>query len=428
MNYYFYDTSAILYYKDRIINEIDNIYNNAEDCENTQILLPMTAFYEIQSLIGNNREDLIIENKYQRLLSQLSYYSYMYEVYPLEEDNFDSLQAYCCGKSSNITYYTNKYTIYLQKTDKNINKIMVGDFPKTKDDYCGYVELNLCTNEDIEYLYEDIEKNLNGYHLPLLKENEYLILRDYRDIDEHHIIPNVIAPVLDIFKWHNNKFERIIRDQCFNSDYFGETKPKDVYQSIAMDSLLNNTITLLGGQAGVGKSFLALGYLFDQLQKHKLDRIVLFCNPVGAKNAAKLGYYPGSMLEKVLSTQIGNILISKIGDISEVNRLINEGIIQLIPVVDARGYEVPSNSGVYVAEAQNLTSDLLRLVLQRCGENNVKVIVDGDREEQLDMEIYEQDNGMQKMSQVFRGSPLFGQVDMKNIYRSEIAKLAQQMR
>lgn len=138
--------------------------------------------------------------------------------------------------------------------------------------------------------------------------------------------------------------------------------------------------------------------------------------------------YPGTAREKILSTQIGNILVSKIGDISEVNRLIDDGVIQLIPVVDARGYEVPPNSGVYVAEAQNLTSDLLRLVLQRCGEDNVKVIIDGDREEQLDMEVYEQDNGMQKMSQVFRGSSLFGQVDMKNIYRSEIAKLAQQMR
>lgn len=428
MNYYFYDTSAVLYYKDKIISEMEDIYNNAEDCKNTKILLSIKVFYEIQKILHENRNDPMVETKYQKLLSELSYYSYLYDVYPyLSEDNISSLKL-ACGKDAKIIYYTNKYTEYLAEKEENVTKIMVGNFPKAKDEYCGYVELNLCTNEDIEYLYEDIEKNLNGYHIPLLKENEYLILRDYRDINEHNVVPDIIAPVLDVFKWHNNKFERVIRDQRFNSDYFGETKPKDAYQSIAMDSLLNNTVTLLGGRAGVGKSYLALGYLFDQLQKHKLDRIILFCNPAGARNAVKLGFYPGTAREKILSTQIGNILVSKIGDISEVNRLIDEGVIQLIPVVDARGYEVPPNSGVYVAEAQNLTSDLLRLVLQRCGEDNVKVIIDGDREEQLDMEVYEQDNGMQKMSQIFRGSSLFGQVDMKNIYRSEIAKLAQQMR
>lgn len=108
--------------------------------------------------------------------------------------------------------------------------------------------------------------------------------------------------------------------------------------------------------------------------------------------------------------------------------MMDEGTLQLVPVVDARGYEVPPNSGVYVMEAQNLTSDLLRLILQRCGEDNIKVIVDGDREEQLDMEIYEEDNGMQKMSQVFRGEKCFGQVDLKNIYRSEVARIAQKMR
>ena len=57
-----------------------------------------------------------------------------------------------------------------------------------------------------------------------------------------------------------------------------------------------------------------------------------------------------------------------------------------------------------------------------------KVIVDGDRLEQLDSDIYFKDNGMEKMSKVFRGNELFGQVDLKNIYRSKIASLAQQMK
>jgi predicted ribonuclease YlaK len=46
---------------------------------------------------------------------------------------------------------------------------------------------------------------------------------------------------------------------------FGKTKAKDVYQQIAMDSLIRNKLTLLKGPAGSGKSYLSLTYLFDRL-------------------------------------------------------------------------------------------------------------------------------------------------------------------
>lgn len=78
-------------------------------------------------------------------------------------------------------------------------------------------------------------------------------------------------------------------------------------------------------------------------------------------------------------------------------------------------------------ESQNLTSDLLRMLLQRISED-CKVIVDGDYLEQVDMDVYADDNGMKKMSEVFRDSELFGQVELKLIHRSKIALLADKMR
>ena len=59
---------------------------------------------------------------------------------------------------------------------------------------------------------------------------------------------------------------------------------------------------------------------------------------------------------------------------------------------------------------------------------DTKVIVDGDRKEQLDMAIYESNNGMKSMSSVFKGSDLYGQVDLVNIYRSGVARLAEEMK
>lgn len=111
----------------------------------------------------------------------------------------------------------------------------------------------------------------------------------------------------------------------------------------------------------------------------------------------------------------------------EVENLINTGKIVLVSAGDARGYETPAHSGVYIMEAQNFDSILLRMLLQRTGEE-CKVIVDGDRLEQTDIDIYENDNGMKKMSKVFRGEECFGQVDLKQIERSNIARIAERMK
>lgn len=174
-------------------------------------------------------------------------------------------------------------------------------------------------------------------------------------------------------------------------------------------------------------TYIALAALFSWLEKGLIDRIVVFCNPVVAKDAAKLGFYPGSVSEKLLQSSVGSILASKLGSATEVERLLSNEQLVLIPAGDARGYETPANSGVYIMESQNLTSDLLRLLLQRVADG-CKVIVDGDYKEQVDVAVYADDNGMTKMSEVFRGEDCYGQVELKNIYRSKIANIADKMR
>lgn len=84
---------------------------------------------------------------------------------------------------------------------------------------------------------------------------------------------------------------RPLKYSSFYSKYLGEIKPYkgDIYQAMAFDSLLNNQITMIKGPAGAGKSIIALGYLFSLLSKGKIDKILIFCNTVATKNAAKLG-------------------------------------------------------------------------------------------------------------------------------------------
>ena len=69
---------------------------------------------------------------------------------------------------------------------------------------------------------------------------------------------------------------------------------------------------MIQGPAGSGKTLLSLGFLFNQLEKGRINKIIVFCNTVAAKDAAKLGFLPGDREEKLIDSQIGNLLISKL--------------------------------------------------------------------------------------------------------------------
>jgi PhoH-like ATPase len=85
------------------------------------------------------------------------------------------------------------------------------------------------------------------------------------------------------------------------------------------------------------------------------------------------------------------------------------------------------NAAIYISEAQNLDIELMRLALQRIGDDSI-CILDGDSEAQVDLDMYAgNNNGMKRVSKVFRGSDVYGEVTLKNIYRSKIAALAQKM-
>ena len=84
-------------------------------------------------------------------------------------------------------------------------------------------------------------------------------------------------------------------------------------------------------------------------------------------------------------------------------------------------------AGIYITEAQNLDIELMRLTLQRIGEDPI-CILDGDSDIQVNLSIYVGDNNdMRRVSEIFRGDEMYGEVTLVNIYRSRIAQLAQMM-
>ena len=69
----------------------------------------------------------------------------------------------------------------------------------------------------------------------------------------------------------------------------------------------------------------------------------------------------------------------------------------------------------------------MRLGLQRIGED-CQCIIDGDFSSQVDDSHYEgNNNGMKRVSEIFRNSDFYGEVELQNIYRSRIAEMADRM-
>mgnify|MGYP006379826339 FL=1 len=94
--------------------------------------------------------------------------------------------------------------------------------------------------------------------------------------------------------------------------------------------------------------------------------------------AARVIVYPGTRDEKLLDSQIGNLLSSKLGSKFEVEELIAEERLVLLPLSDIRGYDTSGmHAGIYISEAQNLDTELMKLTLQRIGEDSI-CIIDGD--------------------------------------------------
>ena len=144
--------------------------------------------------------------------------------------------------------------------------------------------------------------------------------------------------------------------------------------------------------------------------------------------AIMFNVYPGSRTEKLLDSQIGNLLDSKLGGRMFTEQLINDGTLVLLPMSDIRGYDTTGmNAAIYISEAQNLDIELMRLALQRIGDDSI-CILDGDSNTQVDLSMYAGDsNGMRRVSKIFWGADFYGEVTLQKIHRSKIAELPQEL-
>ena len=396
-----YDTNALLRYYDTLSEDNENIIPAIvlDELDNIKSKYSGEKSYRARCAVRKIKQ---LNNKLIDMNFDRNHESLDSSRYAVNDDLIVE-----CARTHGAVLFTDDYLAELKAEAHKVETIN-GESMSYEKEYSGYVEVNL-TDQEIADFYQNPTINSFG-----LLENQYLIINNSEN------------KYVDIRKWDGNHFTEIV-ERNISTMFLGKFKPKDVYQKAAIDSLINNDITLLKGKAGSGKSLIALSYAMHLLEKGKIRRIVCVVNPLPVRGAQEIGFYKGNKNEKLLQSGIGNILISKIGDPLKVEAMISTGEIVLIPMVDLRGYDTGSDSLIWITEAQNTSADLMKLSLQRVGEGS-KIIIDGDEKTQLDSELFSgSNNGIKRLSKTFRGAKIYGEVELNTIYRSKIAEIAENM-
>jgi len=146
-------------------------------------------------------------------------------------------------------------------------------------------------------------------------------------------------------------------------------------QKAAKTVILDNTVTLLKGQAGSGKTLLACQIALDLFFNRQIEKIII-TRPVVAA-ADDIGYLPGTMKEKMdpwLAPIYANLymLYNKI----VIDKMVEAQDIEILPFAFVRGRTFV-NSAVIVDEAQNVSNLQTEMIIGRLGLNS-KMIFCGD--------------------------------------------------
>jgi phosphate starvation-inducible PhoH-like protein len=152
-------------------------------------------------------------------------------------------------------------------------------------------------------------------------------------------------------------------------------QPKSVNQRRYLEAIENHDMVFGIGPAGTGKTYLAVAMAISALLAKRVNRIILARPAVEA--GERLGFLPGTLQDKI--DPYLRPLYDALYDLLEpekVDRYLEKNVIEIAPIAFMRGRTL-NDSFVILDEAQNTTSEQMKMFVTRLGFNS-KAVITGD--------------------------------------------------
>jgi phosphate starvation-inducible PhoH-like protein len=190
------------------------------------------------------------------------------------------------------------------------------------------------------------------------------------------IYPSDVEYAIRIIRGDRNaELKDIFLDTIYVSANKRVISPKSINQKVYIDSIRSHDIVFGIGPAGTGKTYLAMAMALAALMKNQVTRMVL-CRPA-VEAGEKLGFLPGDLAEKVnpYLRPLYDALHDMV-DFDRARRMLERGTIEVAPLAFMRGRTL-NDSFIILDEAQNTTSEQMKMFLTRLGYNS-KAVITGD--------------------------------------------------
>lgn len=196
-------------------------------------------------------------------------------------------------------------------------------------------------------------------------------------------------------------------------------KPKTIGQKLYATAMKKNDIVFGIGPAGTGKTYLAMAMAVTAFKEKEVNRIILTRPAVEA--GEKLGFLPGDLQDKVdpYLRPLYDALYDIMG-VESFQRFMERGLIEVAPLAYMRGRTL-DDSFIILDEAQNTTSEQMKMFLTRLGFGS-KAVVTGDLT-QIDLPkgVY---SGLEEVQEVLRDvkGVQFVYLDEKDVVRHQVVQ------
>ncbi|WP_286233528.1 PhoH family protein [Thalassotalea sediminis] len=249
--------------------------------------------------------------------------------------------------------------------------------------------------------------------------NEYLI------DDSEHFAGKVMG-------WDDDRLAiaDLSRERLMSKQAWGIT-PKNIYQGMAMDALLDPNIDLviLTGPAGCGKTLLALASALEMvIERGMYDKVIVTRST--PEIAESIGFLPGTEEEKMAPwlaaiTDSLEVLHKQDENMEgSLNYIMDKANIQFKSVNFMRGRSI-QNAFVLLDECQNLTASQLKTIITRCGEGT-KLVCSGNLSQIDSNYLTALTSGLTYIVERFKDFPGSTTVNLNGVVRSRLASFAEE--